>query len=189
MNNAFQDFKTRIFACITKERSIIYKDKLTPAAVLVSFVPRDNDPSLILTLRTMNVARHKGQVSLPGGVKEPQDQGMIATALREAEEEISLDPTMIEIAGVLDDQETTSGFLITPVVGFISREATFKPNPQEVAEIFEAPFSQLTDPANYQLKRGIHRGVPYTDHRYNVANHTIWGATGRIIHDMLKMLK
>jgi 8-oxo-dGTP pyrophosphatase MutT (NUDIX family) len=161
----------------------------TPAAVLVGLVQRDHGFSVLLTRRADTLRSHTGQVAFPGGRCDPGETPWV-TALREAEEEIGLDPSMVELAGLSTPYRTAgTGFQITPVVGFISPEITLTPNPGEVAEIFETPFGFLMDPANLSQQE---RETPAGDRRrFYAANwegQYIWGATAgmlRALYDRL----
>ncbi len=189
MGDAFDRFKERVIQAMRADRVILDRTDLTRSAVLLPIVDRDGEPHLILTRRTMTVAAHKGQVSLPGGAVEPEDRDIAETALREAMEEIGLEPNLVEVVGLLDDSVTTTGYVITPVVGFVSREAELTPDSREVAEVFEASFSTLRNPANHMMQILEHKGARFKDHRYFVGDYVIWGVTGRIISGFLSMLR
>ncbi|MDD5307460.1 MAG: CoA pyrophosphatase [Deltaproteobacteria bacterium] len=181
----FANFVTRLEAVAARGRIMIHRPDLTPSAVLVPVVERDGAPSLILTRRTMKVAAHKGEISFPGGVREPEDRDAVATALRESREEIGLDPGAVRVLGPLDDMATTTGFVITPVLGIVRPDAALAPEPVEVAEVVEAPFADLMDPARHELVTEEFDGASVRYHRYRVAGLDIWGATAWIIHRLL----
>lgn len=149
------------------------------AAVLLPLVERSENISVILTKRTEHLHHHAGQICLPGGAVHPEDAGSIATALRETEEEIGLNRNYVEIAGYLDAYETTSGFLVTPVVGFVQPGFSLTVDAFEVAEVFEVPLDFIIDPANYQDCLGPRFGR----HRFclNYQNRIIWGVTAGIL--------
>jgi len=189
MEDAVESFKHRVRRIVGGDRVAIRRADLTPAAVLVPFVFRDGRPRVIFTKRTMNVAKHKGQISFPGGMVEPGDDGPAATALRESREEIGLDPSFVEVVGALDDHITTTGFAVTPVVGFVSPEAVLSPDPVEVDEVFEVAFERLMDPTHHDVEILEHRGVRFRNHRYFVdGGRVIWGATGRIVAALVAAL-
>lgn len=161
---------------------------LTPAAVLVGLVERASGLSVILTRRSDTLRRHTGQVAFPGGRKDPGETPW-QTALREAEEEIGLDPAFVSLAGLSTPYRTGTGYLITPVVGFVREGFTLTPNPAEVAEIFETPFGFLMDPANYQQQeRELPTGEKRRFYAMTHENQYIWGATAgmlRALYDRL----
>ena len=122
---------------------------LTPAAVLVGLIERDHGLNVLLTRRSDNMRSHTGQVAFPGGRQDP-GEGPIEAALREAHEEVGLEPHFVRPVGFSTPYQTGTGFLVTPVVGFIRHGFTLTPNPGEVADIFETPLSFLMDLGNYQ---------------------------------------
>lgn len=161
----------------------------SPAAVLIGLAPRADGLSVLLTRRSETLRRHTGQIALPGGRCEPGETPA-DTALREAQEEIGLDPAAVRLLGLGDPLHTRTGFLVTPVVGFVAAGAALSANPAEVAEIFEAPFAYLMDSANHlqremQLPTGEHRHVWVIEH----GGRSIWGVTASILqrlHDRLE---
>ena len=157
------------------------------AAVLVPLAP---DPwTITLTERRPDLSRHAGEISFPGGRQDEPDEDLRATALREAHEEIGLEPHYVELAGFSTPYETGSGYLITPVVGFLSDGFTLTPNPHEVADIFETPFGFLMDPANLEEhERELPSGEKRRFYAYTHEDRFIWGATAgmlRALYDRL----
>lgn len=152
---------------------------LTRAAVLVGFVDRDDGPTVLLTQRTAHLADHAGQVSFPGGRVEEEDADINAAALREAEEEVGLPPSSVEVAGTLEDHGTVSGFRVTPVVGVIRPPVAFVPHVHEVVEAFEVPLAFFLDPANRRIERHLRDGRVVYAFPYEGRN--IWGFTARIL--------
>ena len=164
-------------------------DDLTPASVLFPIVLRPREASVLLTLRNVTLRDHPGQISFPGGRVEAQDRSPQETALREAEEEIGLAAQHVEIVGYLPDYRTVTGFRVTPVVALVTPPFDLRPDPREVAEVFEVPFSFLMDAANHQQHALPYRGklrhyfaMPYGDY-------FIWGATAGIIVALSRALK
>lgn len=162
--------------------------RVTEAAVLVPLVNREAGVQVLLTLRPEHLRDHAGQVSFPGGRVEPGDADREATALREMNEEVGLASGSVTLLGRLPVYEIPSGFRITPVVGWIEPPFALRPDPFEVADIFEAPLDYFLDPANYQRReyhfRGRHRhylAIPY-EGRY------IWGATAGMLYSLCRML-
>jgi 8-oxo-dGTP pyrophosphatase MutT (NUDIX family) len=150
------------------------------AAVLIAIVDRP-DPGLILTLRTDSVRRHAGQVAFPGGRIDPGDDGPIAAALREAEEEIGLPPHEVEVVGTVDRYRTVTGYQITPVVGVVPPDLRFTPQPSEVAAIFEAPLAFLLDERRQQLRTAEWQGSARTYFEIEWEDRRIWGATAAML--------
>ena len=162
---------------------------LTRAGVLVPVRYSDPSPRLLFTKRTERVETHKGQISFPGGMVESGDRDIIATALREAREEIGVDAKDIEVLGLLDDLATPTGFIITPVVALISAETPLTPNADEVAELFEVPLALFADPATGRAEKRIVRGVEREVWHYDDGAHIIWGATAAIVRSLLRALR
>lgn len=158
------------------------------AAVLVPMVARDGRVNLLFTQRTPHLTAHAGQISFPGGRVEAADAGREETALRETEEEIGLARRHIKVLGTLPEYPLPSGFRITPVVGWIEAPFETRPDPFEVADIFEIPLEHFLDTARYQRHEydfnGRHRhylAIPY-EGRY------IWGATAGMLLVLARML-
>lgn len=157
-------------------------DHLTPAAVLIPLVTHDHGLAAILTERTEHLNDHAGQVSFPGGRHEPDDDGPVATALREAHEEIGLAPEAIEVIGCLDAQDTSTGFSVVPVVGLVAPVYSLILDSFEVAEAFEVPLSFLFDGRNKRREEMLWRGRLRSYDVYNdYQGHKVWGVTARII--------
>ncbi len=161
---------------------------VTPAAVLIALVERPEGLSVILTRRADTLRQHSGQVALPGG-RVDGDETPWACALREAHEEIGLDPSLVSLAGLSTFYRTGTGYRIAPVVGFVRPGFTLKANPGEVADIFETPFGFLMDPANHEEREGR---TPAGDLRrfYAVTwrDRMIWGATAGILRALYDRL-
>ena len=161
---------------------------LTPAAVLVGLVEREHGLSVLLTRRSDTLRRHTGQIALPGGRQDPGETPW-QTALREAEEEIGLHPSFVSVAGLSTPYRTGTGYLITPVVGFVAQGFTLTPNPHEVADIFETPFGFLMDPGNHEEhERELPTGERRRFYAMTHENRFIWGATAgmlRALYDRL----
>ncbi|HZZ66675.1 MAG TPA: CoA pyrophosphatase [Phenylobacterium sp.] len=161
---------------------------LTPAAVLIALVERDAGLTVILTRRADTLRRHTGQIALPGGRREPGETPW-QTALREAHEEIGLEPRFVAPVGLSTPYRTGTGFLIIPVVGFVRPGFTLQANPDEVADIFETPFGFLMDPANLEEhERELPSGETRRFYAYTHEDRFIWGATAgmlRALYDRL----
>jgi 8-oxo-dGTP pyrophosphatase MutT (NUDIX family) len=157
------------------------------AAVLIPVVEAQ-EPALIFTVRTDTLSSHKGQISFPGGSIDPGDVNASHTALREAQEEIDLDPELVEVVGELDTFPTyVTGYNVTPVVGFVERRPKLRPNPAEVAEVLWVPLSELDDTIHSE-PGFVHRGRTYPTEAWVWNDHVIWGVTARIIRLFLHRL-
>lgn len=166
------------------------RSNLMPAAVLVPLFVTEDGWNLLYTRRTNKVESHQGQVSFPGGAREAGDASRADTALREAYEEIGLDPRDVRILGELPDMELITRFTVRPVVGMIPWPYDFKPAEDEVARIFSVPLDWLADPAN-----------SYSEDRYVETQHykvlyykpydgeTVWGATAYMTWQLLQALQ
>jgi 8-oxo-dGTP pyrophosphatase MutT (NUDIX family) len=160
----------------------------TPAAVLVPVVDRPA-PSVILTLRPETMRKHPGQISFPGGRIDPEDDGPVAAALREAEEEIGLPPSSVDVIGLADRYRTVTGFEVTPVVGVVPPDLPIRPQPGEVAAVFEAPLHYLLDPDNHRIREAEWRGRLRTYYEIEWGERRIWGATAAMIVNLSRRLE
>lgn len=161
--------------------------RLAPAAVLVGIVERDV-PTILLTRRTESLATHGGQVSFPGGRIDPEDVDAIAAALREADEEIGLDARFIAPLGYLDPFDTISAYRVLPVVAMVRPGFVLQPNPDEVAEAFEAPLSLFLDRSAHRIQYIEYRGLRREIHEFDFAGHRIWGATAAMLINLRERL-
>ena len=157
------------------------------AAVLLPIILR-GEPTILFTQRTANLARHSGQVSFPGGRREAGDLSPLHTALRETMEETGIDASFVSVAGYLPRYRTGTGFDISPVVGVLSDGFTLAPNPEEVAEAFEAPLSFFLDPANRRQETRVWGGRERRFYVFTPVGRTIWGATAAILVDFATRL-
>lgn len=162
-------------------------DEPRDAAVLVPIIYQEQLPHLLFTKRSEDLGNHPGQMSFPGGGREPTDDSLSDTAVREAHEEISLDPTEVTLVGQLDDIRTISGYSVTPFVAEIP-DREYQPDEREVAEITKLPLESITDPANYDSEpRSSPRYGDTVIHYFHVNGFTVWGATGRILVQFLEL--
>jgi 8-oxo-dGTP pyrophosphatase MutT (NUDIX family) len=159
-----------------------------PAAVLVPVVDR-SEPSVILTLRPETMRKHAGQVSFPGGRIDPEDAGPIQAALREAEEEIALPRSAVQVVGLADRYLTVTGFDVTPVIGVVSPDVQLVPQPSEVADVFEAPLAHLLDPANHSVRSAQWQGMTRTYYEIAYRDRRVWGATAAMIVNLSRRLE
>ncbi|ELY88914.1 NUDIX hydrolase [Natrialba taiwanensis] len=162
-------------------------DQQFDAAVLAPIVDRNDEDHLLFTRRADHLGDHPGQMSFPGGGAEPIDDSILDTALREANEEIGLDPTEAELVGQLDDIRTVSEYAVTPFVARVP-DREYERDDNEVAEIVLLSLSDLLEPDNYEFDRRDH---PYYGdivvHYFHVDGYTVWGATGRILVQLLEL--
>lgn len=161
---------------------------LTPAAVLVPLVEREGGLQVLLTRRTEHLTNHAGQISFPGGCIDPGDADAAAAALREAEEEVGLPPQQVELIGELDTYVTRTGFRITPVVGLVRPPFTLRPDPFEVAEVFEVPLEFLVDPLNHQRHSREYKGALRHFFAMPWGDYYIWGATAGMLVNLAEVL-
>jgi len=147
---------------------------------------------VLLTHRTAHLSSHSGQVAFPGGKADPGDADVVATALREAQEEIGLAAEAVEVIGTMPTYTTGSAFVVTPVVALVDPLATLVPNPHEVAQLFEVPLTFLMNPAHHRRHRveweGAQRewlSMPYHDGQ---TEHFIWGATAGMLRNLYQFL-
>ena len=168
------------------------------AAVLIPLVMRDR-ASVLLTQRTAHLKKHAGQISFPGGRMEPTDADAVATALREAHEEVGLAPQRVEVLGCLPTYTTGTGFIVTPVVGLILPEPgddpwpRLQPDPGEVEEIFEVPLEHLMDPRHHQRRAFDLSGKPLAFFSMPWSSEAgkeyfIWGATAAMLRNLYRFL-
>lgn len=160
----------------------------TEAAVLMA-IRSTPEPRVVFTLRRDDLARHAGQVSFPGGRTDREDAGAVATALRESQEEIALDPAAAQPLGYLDRMETVSGFSVTPVVARLAPDAVLAPQPGEVSRLFEVPLAYLLDPGNV---RSVDYHSPWGTrkvHEYVGVEPRIWGATASMLVNLLRRMR
>ena len=161
------------------------------ASVLVPIVKRAQ-PTVLLTQRTAHLANHSGQIAFPGGKADASDADPTATALREAQEEVGLDPALVQVLGVLPTYLTGSAFIISPVIALVEPELALSPSPGEVAGVFEVPLEFLMNPANHRRHsfewQGVRRewlSMPYLD---DGVERFIWGATAGMLRNFYRFL-
>lgn len=165
--------------------------RIREASVLIPFhtPPGTDELHIVLTLRPPYLRNHAGQVSFPGGTREPEDRSPVATALRESEEEIGTPAEHIEVIGELEPVYMPSGYRIIPIVGLLEPAAELIPCPVEVEAVFHAPASLLLDPANYRRSGMTFRNRPREILELQYGDYRIWGATAAILHGFGKAIR
>jgi 8-oxo-dGTP pyrophosphatase MutT (NUDIX family) len=176
---------------VVQEKKFMQREP-AQASVLVPIVLRAQ-PMVLLTERTAHLSTHSGQIAFPGGRADPEDPSPAATALREAQEEVGLDPGCVEVLGPLSTYVTGSSFIITPIVGLVRPDAVLRANPHEVADVFEVPLAFLLDPAHHRHHvvewGGVRRewfSMPYQD---GDKNRFIWGATAGMLRNFYRFMR
>lgn len=187
----FDEWRTRLAA---RERAALEIPGYRRAAVLVPLT-LESEPRLLLTVRALDLPSHRGHVAFPGGKVEPGETA-VAAALREAQEEVGLEPASVQVMGLLDDVWTPQGFQVTPVLGAFPVRAALAPSAREVAEVLLAPLSDLAAieprrelrplPDDAVLPQGLSRGDVL---HYDWRGHDIWGMTGAVVRALLELVR
>lgn len=162
---------------------------LIHAGVLVLLFPKGNELHVLLTKRSSDVEHHRGQISFPGGAVDDRDENIIATAVRETEEEIGIPAHVIRILGLFDDAWTPSGFQITPVIGYTNAPLSIRPSPFEVEEVLEVPLSFFLEAGNERVKKLTREGATVDVYFYTYREKEIWGATAGILRSVVHALQ
>jgi 8-oxo-dGTP pyrophosphatase MutT (NUDIX family) len=185
------DLETLRKRLAARARQRVELDGFAPAAVLVPIVVEAATAErLLFTERRHDLSTHAGQIAFPGGKRDAIDLDSAATAIRETSEELGIDPATVEVVGLLDDVPTPTRFIITPVVAVLRGPLQMTPNPSEVASVFAAEMASLMEPERY-AHNGTRTflGVSYDMHEYRWEQHRIWGATARILHQLLSLVR
>ena len=161
----------------------------TSAAVLLGLVERPDGLHVILTERAAHLTDHPGQVSFPGGRIEEADDGPVDAAIREATEEVGLRPDLVSVAGCLPEILTGTGFLITPVIGFVAPEFRAIPDRAEVADVFEVPLEFLLREGSVRTSTRERFGTTLRMYEFDYAGHYVWGATATILRTFVGLIK
>jgi 8-oxo-dGTP pyrophosphatase MutT (NUDIX family) len=163
------------------------KQVLKPAAVLL-LVVNHSEPTVVFTQRTAHLADHAGQIAFPGGRSESGDSDPETTALREAREEIGLDAGRVQVLGRLPEYRTSTGYAVTPVVGWAEPPLTYVPDPHEVADVFEVPLAFLLDARNHRYESAFYRGRMRHYWAMPYGERFIWGATAGMLVTFHRLL-
>lgn len=163
-----------------------------PAAVLILVCTGAGTPRVVFTERTHRVEHHKGQISFPGGACDDDDESCEVTALRETFEEIGVRPEDVRLLGQLDDMVTVSNFRVTPYIGAVNCDSAvydYKVNDDEVSCVVEVPLDHLLDEQNMELEVRQHNGREVLVPAFAYNGHRIWGATARMLHQLIELLR
>ena len=163
-----------------------HEDEPHQAAVLVAVTDRP-EPGLILTVRREHLRKHAGQIAFPGGRIDPGENPRTA-ALREAQEELALDPAVVQVLGEADHYRTVTGYGVTPVVGLVPPDLPLVPNPEEVADWFEAPLDFVLDPANQRRMTAEYKGRMRNYYQIDWQGRPIWGATAAMLVNLTRRI-
>ncbi|MBI5015757.1 MAG: CoA pyrophosphatase [Deltaproteobacteria bacterium] len=167
-----------------RPRGEIALEGFSPAAVTLPLVATPEGLAVLFTVRTAHVEQHKGEISFPGGRVDPNDEDTLATALREAREEVGVQPEDVAVLGVLDDFVSITGYRVTPHVVWLDRhDYPFEAEPREVAEILLVPLSHLLDPLHHHIEELPGHARPL--HFFRWGPYVIWGLTAAILHRFL----
>ena len=184
-----RELGNRIRTTLEGRRRLEVEDPaLTCAAVLVPLLYKDGEWHVLVTLRTQTVDHHKGQIAFPGGTCDPDDADGVETALRETFEEIGVPPTAVEVLGALDDFATITAFVITPYVGIISEPVEYSRSACEVESVLEVPVTFFLDPTRFRVEQWEQQGQIREILFWDYGEHTIWGATARILKNLLDLV-
>jgi 8-oxo-dGTP pyrophosphatase MutT (NUDIX family) len=189
MNRDPARFKEQSRALLAQPtRRVLDDPTLTCAAVLIPLLLKQGEWHVVVTQRTQDVEHHKGQISFPGGACDPDDTDLLTTALRETFEEIGVPPEAVEVLGMLDDFQTITGFVVTPFVGIIPHPFAYRLEAHEVEAVVEVPVSFLRDPAHLRTEQREYEGRLYDLLFWDYGPYTIWGATARILKNLLDLV-
>lgn len=167
---------------------LLFNDTLHDAAVLVPVIDRGNEATVLLTQRSSRLNNHPGQIAFPGGRIDPEDQSPRHAALREANEEVGLDPSLVEIVGQMPHYTTGSGYRILPVLSVVKPDFKLVINEDEVDDVFEVPLSFLMNPANHERGSRLFKGYERFYFKMPYEKYLIWGITAGILHMLYERL-
>jgi len=183
-----KELKRHIQEILTsRDRRLIPKQDLREAAVLIPLCWNEGEPRIIVTMRSMNVEHHKGEISFPGGGAEPDDDGFIGTALRESYEEIGLTPDDVDVLGLLDDHISIMGYHITPVVGTVPYPYEFRIN-TEAETLLYVPLRQALRETVWMAERTTFMGRGVNIYYLEIDGGVVWGATGRMLKHFVDLI-
>lgn len=181
-------FLARVVGPISAELLSRLDAPIRPAAVLVPVIERPAGPALLLTERAEHLKHHPGQISFPGGRLDHPGEGVVEAALREAREEVGLEPRDVTVVGRLPELITGTGFRVSPVVGWVADRFEALPDPAEVRTAFEVPLAFLLEPDRARERYAERLGTRFVSHEFAYAEHRIWGATAAIIMSLIEAI-
>lgn len=188
MEPLFQELRERLHARPPR-RVDLAADHLRESAILAPLFVREGQAHLLFTRRPVGLRTHGGQISFPGGARDEEDPTPLHTALREAEEELGIPPREVTVLGLLDELPTITQFRIAPFVGVIPGDLAYRPSPEEIDEIIEVPLRHLLDPSIHRVERWGEGPEQHDVYFYDYGPHVIWGATARIVKDLLAVVR
>ena len=179
------DLKDRIKTALAAHDRMTMAPGPVPAAVLVPLYRKGGACHILFTKRTEHLHHHRGEISFPGGVRHPGDPDALATALRETSEEVGVDPSDVDVLGVLDDFFSIHNYLVTPYVGWLPDDYRFRINPDEIERIIEVPLAHLLRPEIFRVEDWNWKGREHPVCFYTFGNDEIWGLTAAILKQFL----
>jgi len=183
-----RSLETQVQRVLSERGKLVLHDAhLTPAAVLVPLFYKQGLPHVLLTKRTTRVLYHKGQISFPGGSRDPEDATLLTTALREAHEEVGIHSGDVRLLGELDDIITNTRFVVSPYVGVIPYPYAFTASPEEIDEVLEVPIATLLEHGHVNTA-AVTPIRPYPAYTFDFEQHVIWGITARILRQFLDVV-
>lgn len=182
------DLKTEIKTALGLHKRVELPPGPVPAAVLIPLFLKNDTYHILFTKRTENLTHHRGQVSFPGGVSQPEDQDSLRTALRETWEEVGISPDEVDILGVLDDFLSIYDYLVTPYVGMVNAGHQLRINPAEIERIIEIPLSFLLRPDIFRIEEWNWQGRTYPLFFFDYEGDKIWGLTATILKQFLDII-
>ncbi len=182
------DLKERIREALAAHRRVPMPPGPAPAAVLVPVFRREGEYHILFTKRTENLKHHRGEISFPGGVRQPEDKDALQTALRETREEMGIPASDIEILGVLDDFYSIHDYLITPFVGMLSDGCEYNLNSHEIERVIEVPLKHLLKPEVFRVEDWSWKGRTHPVCFFTYRDDEIWGVTGAMLKQFLDLV-
>lgn len=182
------DLNEKIKAALAAHARVPMAPGPVPSAVLVPVLLKNDEYHILFTKRTENLNHHRGEISFPGGVRQPEDEDSLRTALRETCEEVGIEPDDVEILGVLDDFYSIHGYLITPYVGMIPAAYDYRVNGSEIERIIEVPLRHLLNPDVFRIEDWTWKGRKHPVFFYSYRGDEIWGVTAAILKQFLDLV-